>query len=123
MIILTKFKVETDDEEKMDECHNHKQLDVNNVEHNQKIQLLPSNELLIALFEDFMHFGSVGLHIVDENGIILWANQAELDLLGYTKEEYFGQPISIIHSNMNCLNDLLTTYYYLDYKLKIILHQ
>ena len=55
-----------------------------------------------------MNFGSVGLHIVDNNGIIVWANKAELDLLGYTKE-YFGKPISMIHTNMNCLNTILTT--------------
>lgn len=36
----------------------------------------------------------VGLHCVDANGIILWANQTELNLLGFSKEEYVGQYVS-----------------------------
>uniref|UniRef100_A0A7S3KWF8 histidine kinase n=1 Tax=Amphora coffeiformis TaxID=265554 RepID=A0A7S3KWF8_9STRA len=64
---------------------------------------------MAELFHDFMTFGSVGLHIVDHTGIILWANQAELDLLGYTADEYFGSHISQYHADADILNQVLTT--------------
>ena len=74
----------------------------------QQVNNMATSELA-TLFVDFMEFGSVGLHIVDNNGIILWANQAELDLLGYTKEEYFGHPLSNFHLDPNKLDYMLTT--------------
>lgn len=36
----------------------------------------------------------VGLHCVSSSGQILWANQTELNLLGFSKEEYIGQYVS-----------------------------
>ena len=36
----------------------------------------------------------VGLHCVSSSGQILWANQTELNLLGFSKEEYVGQYVS-----------------------------
>eukprot|EP00986_Skeletonema_menzelii_P007694 scaffold3032_cov120-Skeletonema_menzelii.AAC.6 len=36
----------------------------------------------------------VGLHCVSSSGKILWANQTELNLLGFSKEEYIGQYVS-----------------------------
>lgn len=64
---------------------------------------------LASLFDDFMTYGSVGLHIVDSTGIILWANKAELDILGYTEEEYIGKPIKDFHADQVILNEVLTT--------------
>lgn len=40
--------------------------------------------------EEFLENAVLGIHRVDKNGIIRWANPAELDLLGYTREEYVG---------------------------------
>jgi hypothetical protein len=34
------------------------------------------------------------LHWLSDAGIVLWANQTELDVLGYSEEEYIGKPIS-----------------------------
>ena len=34
-------------------------------------------------YEDFFEKGDIALHLVDPNGIILHANRAELNLLGY----------------------------------------
>lgn len=65
-------------------------------------------EQLATLFDDFMKFGSVGLHIVDNQGIILWANQAELDLLGYTEEEYFGLSVTDIYADQDELADIMS---------------
>ncbi|KAL3782442.1 hypothetical protein HJC23_006015 [Cyclotella cryptica] len=35
----------------------------------------------------------VGLHCVNAQGTILWANQMELNLLGFTREQYIGQQV------------------------------
>ena len=35
-----------------------------------------------------------GIHSLSEKGIILWANDAELNSLGYTAEEYIGHPVT-----------------------------
>jgi PAS domain S-box-containing protein len=43
---------------------------------------------------DFLDNAVVGLHKVDANGIVIWANRAELDLLGYTADEYIGRPVA-----------------------------
>jgi PAS domain S-box len=57
--------------------------------------------------EDFFENGAVGLHLVGSNGIILRANQAELDLLGYTAEEYIGHPIAEFHADAHAIKDIL----------------
>jgi two-component system, OmpR family, sensor histidine kinase VicK len=33
------------------------------------------------------------MHWLNSDGTVLWANQTELNVLGYTAEEYIGQPI------------------------------
>jgi PAS domain S-box-containing protein len=43
---------------------------------------------------DFLENAVVGLHKIDTNGIVIWANRAELDLLGYSADEYIGRPIA-----------------------------
>jgi PAS domain S-box-containing protein len=42
---------------------------------------------------DFFQNAPIALHWLSGDGIVLWANQRELDVLGYTAEEYIGQPI------------------------------
>jgi PAS domain S-box-containing protein len=56
---------------------------------------------------DFIENASVGLHWVGADGTILWANQAELDLLGYTREEYIGRAITEFHADQDVINDIL----------------
>ncbi len=56
---------------------------------------------------DFVENAVVGLHWVGEDGTILWANQAELDLLGYTREEYIGHSITEFHIDAETLDDIL----------------
>jgi PAS domain S-box-containing protein len=58
---------------------------------------------LTAFFEN----ASLGLHWVDAGGIIRWANQAELEMLGYPAEEYIGQPIAKFHADQNVIADIL----------------
>ncbi|HEY0003356.1 MAG TPA: PAS domain S-box protein [Pyrinomonadaceae bacterium] len=57
---------------------------------------------------DFIENASVGLHWVGADGTILWANQAELDLLGYTREEYIGRHIADFHADEEVIKDILT---------------
>jgi PAS domain S-box-containing protein len=56
---------------------------------------------------DFFENASIPLHWVDGNGVIIWANQAELDALGYNKEEYIGYPISDFHADAEIITDIL----------------
>jgi PAS domain S-box-containing protein len=56
---------------------------------------------------DFIENASVGLHWVGADGTILWANQAEMDLLGYTREEYIGHGIAEFHADSDVIKDIL----------------
>ena len=49
-----------------------------------------------------------GLHWVGPDGIILWANQTELTLLGYSGDEYFGHHIAEFHVDPPVIDDILT---------------
>jgi PAS domain S-box-containing protein len=57
---------------------------------------------------DFIENSVVGLHWVAPDGTILWANKAELDLLGYTREEYIGHHIAEFHADPEVIDDILT---------------
>ena len=54
--------------------------------------------------EDFFENGVIGLRWVAS---ILRANQAELDLLGYTREEYVGRHIANFHADRAIIDDIL----------------
>jgi PAS domain S-box-containing protein len=56
---------------------------------------------------DFFENASVGLHWVGPDGTILRANKAELELLGYTKEEYVGRHIADFHVDPPVIEDIL----------------
>ncbi|HET7007999.1 MAG TPA: PAS domain S-box protein, partial [Candidatus Binatia bacterium] len=56
---------------------------------------------------DFFENASIGLHWVGPNGIILRVNQAELDLLGYTREEYVGRHIAEFHVDQPVIDAIL----------------
>ncbi|MCW3120000.1 MAG: putative Histidine kinase [Chitinophagaceae bacterium] len=79
---------------------------------NEKLALYESEkkalEQRVEELTDFFENASVPLHWVDNNGTIIWANQAELDSLGYTKEEYIGSPINAFHADNAIINDILT---------------
>jgi PAS domain S-box-containing protein len=60
-----------------------------------------------ANLRDFVENASEGLRRVGQDGIILWANQAELDMLGYTREEYIGHHISEFHADAQVIEDFL----------------
>lgn len=60
-----------------------------------------------ADLSDFVENATIGLHWVGPDGTILWANQAELNLLGYSKQEYIGRPISDFHADQPVIDDIL----------------
>ena len=77
-------------------------------QHNVQL-LLSANALQRSEAElrDFVEHASVGLHWVGPDGSILWANQTELDLLGYTREEYIGHNITEFHVDRPVIEDML----------------
>ncbi len=56
---------------------------------------------------DFVENASIGMYWVDIDGTIQWANQAQLNLLGYCKEEYVGQSIAKFQADRETIDDLL----------------
>jgi PAS domain S-box-containing protein len=58
--------------------------------------------------EDFFENGAVALHWVGSDGSILRVNQAELDLLGYKRQEYVGHHIAEFHADPPVIEDILT---------------
>ncbi len=56
---------------------------------------------------DFFENASVGLHWVGADGTILRANQAELNMLGYRREEYVGRSITEFHADQTVIHDIL----------------
>jgi PAS domain S-box-containing protein len=71
----------------------------------QKEEQLRSSE---EQLRDFLENATLGLHRVGVDGTILWANRAELDLLGYTADEYVGRPIADFHVDEEAIADILT---------------
>ena len=56
---------------------------------------------------DFVESASVGMHWVGPDGIILWANRCEMEMLGYAREEYIGRPIADFHAEQAAIEDIL----------------
>ena len=56
---------------------------------------------------DFFENGGIALHLVDGQGVILEANRAELELLGYDREDYVGQQIADFHADQHVIDDIL----------------
>jgi PAS domain S-box-containing protein len=49
---------------------------------------------------------SIAVHFVDAEGIIIYANKAELECLGYTAEEYLGRNITEFHASQETIGDI-----------------
>ncbi|MCA1609426.1 MAG: PAS domain S-box protein [Acidobacteria bacterium] len=67
------------------------------------------SELIVRTqeLEDFVENAAVALHWVGADGRILWANKAELDMLGYSREEYVGHHISEFHADTHVIEEIL----------------
>ena len=73
-------------------------------ERNQAAESLRRSEQALT---DFFDTASVGLHWVGPDGVILRANAAELELLGYSREEYVGKHIADFHVDRSVIEDIL----------------
>ena len=60
-----------------------------------------------AELRDFVENAAVALHWIGPDGTVLWANQAELDLLGYAREDYVGRNIGDFHADLPVAADML----------------
>ncbi|MEO5859259.1 MAG: PAS domain S-box protein, partial [Pyrinomonadaceae bacterium] len=56
---------------------------------------------------DFFENATVGIHWVGEDGTILRANQHELDMVGYAREEYVGHNIADFHADAPVIDKIL----------------
>jgi PAS domain S-box-containing protein len=56
---------------------------------------------------DFIENATVGLHWIGPDGTILWVNRAELEMLGYSREEYVGRNIAEFHADPPVIADIL----------------
>jgi PAS domain S-box-containing protein len=70
---------------------------------NAEDELRRSEEELTDFFEN----ATVGLHWVAADGEILRANRAELEMLGYSREEYVGRRISDFHADEMVICEIL----------------
>lgn len=59
------------------------------------------------VLKDYLENASICLHWVNASGIIIWANAAELKLLGYNEEEYIGHNISEFHTSKSAIEDIM----------------
>ncbi len=57
--------------------------------------------------EDFFENGTVGLHLVGADGMILKANRADFEPLGYSADEYVGRSITEFHADADAIQDIL----------------
>ncbi len=73
-------------------------------ERRQAEKILSQSERELA---DFFENASVGLRWVGPDGVILRVNQAELDMLGYSREEYVGRHIAEFHVDQDVIADIL----------------
>jgi PAS domain S-box-containing protein len=61
-----------------------------------------------AQLTDFFDNAAIGLHWVGPDGTVLRVNQAELDMLGYSREEYEGHHIGKFHVDRDAIDAILT---------------
>ncbi|HEY2030366.1 MAG TPA: ATP-binding protein [Myxococcales bacterium] len=60
-----------------------------------------------AHLREYLENAAEGLHWVAADGTILWANRAELDLLGYRADEYIGHHIAEFHADEENIAQIL----------------
>jgi PAS domain S-box-containing protein len=56
---------------------------------------------------DFVENAVDGLHQIGADGTILWANKAELRMLGYERDEYVGRHIAEFHADATIIENIL----------------
>ncbi len=64
-------------------------------------------ELVSAELKRNLEHAAEGLHWVGADGTILWANKTELEMLGYSSDEYIGHNIAEFHVDGPVIEDIL----------------
>jgi PAS domain S-box-containing protein len=54
---------------------------------------------------DFIENATIGMHWVNQDGIIQWANQTVMTMLGYAPDEYIGHNITEFSADIDVIND------------------
>jgi len=67
-------------------------------------QALRRNETQLT---DFFENSAIGMHWVGPDGTVFRVNEAELDMLGYARDEYEGHHIAEFHVDQNVIDDML----------------
>lgn len=57
--------------------------------------------------EDFINNSSIGIHAVSPEGLIVYANAFELEVLGYQEDEYLNHHVSEFQLDKPCLDDMM----------------
>ena len=57
--------------------------------------------------QDFLDNAPEGMHWVAEDGTVLWANRAELEMLGYEPNEFIGKHIALFYADAEVIADIL----------------
>lgn len=70
-------------------------------------ETVPSTIQHAEEFIDLVENVELALHWLDEHGVILWANPAHLNLLGYSREEVLGRNIVDFHEDKAAISDVL----------------
>lgn len=56
---------------------------------------------------EFIENASVGVHAVSPEGIVVYANQCELETMGFNKDEYVGHHVSEFQLDKECLQEMM----------------
>jgi len=72
-----------------------------------KMQPAMSDVRTEEFMRDYLDNAVVGLHWVDGEGTIIWANKADYVPLGYTEDEYVGHNITEFHAEQPVISDIL----------------
>ena len=65
------------------------------------------SELIDSELKQYLEHAAEGLHWIGPDGTILWANQTELDLLGYARDEYIGHHVAEFHVDPPVIDEML----------------
>jgi PAS domain S-box-containing protein len=57
--------------------------------------------------QDFLDNAPLGVHRIGPDGVILWANRAELEILGYAVDDYIGHNITEFHLDAGTAREFL----------------
>jgi len=64
--------------------------------------------MLVENATDFINNSNIGIHTVSPDGIIKYANEHELNVLGYTEDEYVGHHVSEFQFDKSCLDQMMS---------------